>query len=282
MSDWTYTRITTNPTEVTSQYVGIHSTIPTETAEGLPIMVGDYFVASDDFEEEGFEFRKGVPYICINTSGDIPEFDEMSLNTENSEKVLNCLSGVITNGLAVPSTSALYGWFENLVAQNAVIQNLFSQAITILNGGSIKSQNYSKGVSGFKIDSDGNSEFVNTDISGKVKASTFDFSNVNMRWACLEYQSGTSYVDLTSNFGVTQGDLVTINWSKIEDDPTPGTTVSIILDDSVRDIRHSRVIVNSSGVTISYIRGVGGVDYGLSITTNARISLAVQAYHKTT
>lgn len=132
------------------------------------------------------------------------------------------------------------------------------------------------------IGADGKLKTIDAEVSGKVKASTFDFSDINMRWVYQEYEAGSYYIDLTTTFGVTQGDFVTINWSKIEDDPTPGTTVSIILDDSVRDISHSKTIVNSNGVTIRYIRGLGGVDFGLYINTTARTSLAIQAYHKTT
>lgn len=132
------------------------------------------------------------------------------------------------------------------------------------------------------IGADGKLKTIDAEVSGKVTASTFDFSNINMRWVYQEYGAGSYYIDLTTTFGVTQGDFVTINWSKIEDDPTPGTTVSIILDDSVRGISHSKTIVNSNGVLIQYVRGVGGVDFGLYINTTARTSLAIQAYHKTT
>lgn len=166
MGDWTYTRITTAPKDATPEFIGVMNTIPTEIEAGLPVMVGDYFVASEDFEEDGVEFKKGVPYVCVD-----PEvfggWEEMVFNQENTAKAMTCLGGILNSGIAVPSTAAIYGWFENLVAQNAVIQNLFSQAITILNGGSIQSEEFVDGTTGFKIDSNGNAVFANARLTGE-------------------------------------------------------------------------------------------------------------------
>lgn len=98
------------------------------------IMAGDYFLAAADFSG----YSAGIPYLYNGITWAI-----MAATAANAQRLLNSLGDVLNNtNITVPVTSALYGWLENLVAQNAVIQNLGAQELTILDNGSIHSSYY--------------------------------------------------------------------------------------------------------------------------------------------
>ena len=102
---------------------------------------GDYFLAAGDFTgTDGEEYKNGVPYYYANNSW----FNTMSATGEFADEMLHQLANALNNPTIQPSssTSAVYAWFKNLVAQNAIIENLFSKVITLLDPGSIKSSNY--------------------------------------------------------------------------------------------------------------------------------------------
>lgn len=107
----------------------------TEDGVDYDVIPGDFFVAKKTFTVGGQTYTKGVPYMYQNNSW----HNAISATTDNTERLLRSLGSILNSGTAVPSSSvALYGWFGNLVAQDGVIANLFSQAITVLSGGYIK------------------------------------------------------------------------------------------------------------------------------------------------
>ena len=137
--------------------------------------------------------------------------------------------------------------------------------------------------SGFWLGADGLFKCHDADVSGTITANTFNFSNVNMRWGWYKFSDGNVHaLDLTTAFGVTQGDLVTISWALYEEEPTAKQTVSFILDDSARSISVDSTLVNTAGTVIKYLRGSGGVSLGISIQSTSIITVAIQAYHNTT
>lgn len=73
-----------------------------------------YYVAAGDI------YTEGIPYIYNNNSW----HNSMPATAENSGRLLRCLGSVLSDPNIQPSTSALYAWFENLVAKNAVIRTL--------------------------------------------------------------------------------------------------------------------------------------------------------------
>jgi len=73
-----------------------------------------YYVAAGDI------YTEGIPYIYNNNSWN----NAIPATAENSGRLLRCLGNVLSNPNIQPSTSALYAWFENLVAKNAVLENL--------------------------------------------------------------------------------------------------------------------------------------------------------------
>ena len=97
-----------------------------------------YFLSSDTtvdggktyYTPGGDIYTEGIPYIYENNSW----HNEMAANQANSNRLLRCLGNVLNTGLAVPATAALWGWFENLVALNAIISNLFARNVTVGDG----------------------------------------------------------------------------------------------------------------------------------------------------
>lgn len=103
-------------------YLGELSATPQSTADGGLLLDGDYFIAAAAFTEDDDTYEKGVPY--VRQGGLWKELE--STDAGYAEKMLQCLGGALNSGIAVPSSTALYGWFENLVAQNAVFATLAS------------------------------------------------------------------------------------------------------------------------------------------------------------
>jgi len=103
-------------------YLGELATLPQITPSGGLLIDGDYFIASDDFTVDDVSYSKGVPYVYKNGSWSAIQASDKNY----SEKMLQCLGGALQSGIAVPSSTALYGWFNNLVAQNAVFATLAS------------------------------------------------------------------------------------------------------------------------------------------------------------
>ena len=72
-------------------------------------------------------FKEGVPYIYDNNSW----HNEMQANAANSGRLMRCLGNVLSDANVQPSTAALYAWFENLVAKNAVLENLVAMFLQV-------------------------------------------------------------------------------------------------------------------------------------------------------
>ena len=68
----------------------------------------------------GQAYLRGVPYMFQNNSW----HNEMQATAANSQRMLRSLATVLNSPATQPSVGALYGWFRDLVALNAVIQNL--------------------------------------------------------------------------------------------------------------------------------------------------------------
>lgn len=310
-SPWQYTRLT-GSTSWDAENLGVYSSAcPTTSKEGLGLIPGDYFVAGATFTDTGIEYKKGYAYTYSGSGWSVMDLT----NPANSGKALQCLSSLISSGINVTdSTASIWGWFQNLVAQNAVIENLTantafiqslaSKNIKILSNGCIYSDYYnadgtinpnSSATKGFWLGANGelkcySAALVNANVSGSITANSFAFDNVAMKWGYFETNS-TININLTENYGANQGDLVVVNagWlrntSPIE--PFANATFSFILDDGARSISFDSVLVNQQGVQISYIRGVEGsgyIDgYGIRVVPNGiNVKLFVQVYHRNT
>lgn len=126
----------------------------------------------------------GVTRECLSVSPSLSWGDLSATNADNAEKLLKALESATQAGLQLETMSNpnTVSWFNTIIAAKAVIDNLFSRYITILNGGSIHSSAYSDtGTyigpgSGFYLGSDGSLkcysaemtdiQAVNANISG--------------------------------------------------------------------------------------------------------------------
>lgn len=140
-SPWQYTRLT-GSTSWDAENLGVCTTAtPTQSKEGLGIIPGDYFVAGATFTDSGVTYNAGYAYTYNGTS-----WTGLDLSSgENARKALDLLSDLSTENIQIPSSDSAYSvwlWTKNFVAQNAVIENLFAQHITILDNGCIHSEYY--------------------------------------------------------------------------------------------------------------------------------------------
>lgn len=155
------------------KFLGNYSSNPTEAQASSVILVNDFYVNTTD----------GKTYECTSRTETqtVPTFtwQVMPLNADNANKFLMALESATQAGVPLETMSDpnTVSWFNTIIAAKAVIDNLFSRYITILNGGSIHSSAYSDaGVyvgpgSGFWLGSNGqlacySAEAVNMNVSG--------------------------------------------------------------------------------------------------------------------
>jgi len=136
-NEWQYTRLT-GSTSWDPENLGVATTeTPKQSKEGLGLVNGDYFVAGATFTEDGVTYSAGFAYVYNGTS-----WEGMDITSaDNARKASDLLDSLITGNVQIPSSNnqcSMWLWAKNFVAQNAVVDNLFSQAITILTGGHIK------------------------------------------------------------------------------------------------------------------------------------------------
>lgn len=75
----------------------------------------------------GQAYTEGSPYQYASNSW----YNPITATTQNARKMLSCLANVLSDPNIQPSTSALYAWFENLVAKNAVLENLVAMFLQV-------------------------------------------------------------------------------------------------------------------------------------------------------
>ena len=128
---WQYTRLT-GSTSWDAEGLGVFTTAcPTQSKQGLGLIPGDYFTAGAQFVDGGVTYKKGYAYVYNGSSWDVLNLS----NAENSGKALQCLSDLMTSGVNVTdSTASIWGWFEHLVAQDAVLQNLYARNVKVGDG----------------------------------------------------------------------------------------------------------------------------------------------------
>ena len=104
------------------------------TADTTVDLLKTYYTASGQINNAGYAYiRSGASWVEMNITNEA--------NAIRASKLLDDLTAAYANGIQIPASVSNYSmwtWAKNFVAQNAMIQNLFSQAITILSGGYIK------------------------------------------------------------------------------------------------------------------------------------------------
>ena len=140
---------------------------------GFTPVIGDYFVASANFST----FVASHPYMYTANG-----WTEITISSANANMLMELVSSATSSGVTIDQTNnALWTWCLNFVSENAVIANLFSQAITILNNGYIKSENYTPSSTYNNCEYDISN--VDCERSFSVNADTF----VNNTWGYGTY-----------------------------------------------------------------------------------------------
>lgn len=106
----------------------------------IPILKGDFYVINNSSSP-----ANGLTRECYSFTQGTPNFQNMPLNVDNANKFLVSLYEATKNNvdLTTISNPNTVSWFNTIIAAKAVIDNLFSQYITILDTGSIHSSAYS-------------------------------------------------------------------------------------------------------------------------------------------
>ena len=140
---WQYTRLT-GTTSWDPEDLGICTTAcPTSSQSGLGLIPGDYFVAGATFTDpvDGNEYAAGCAYVYNGSA-----WTDMNIDSVvNAKKTLSLLSDIISSEFQIPQSAAqnsLWKWVKNLAALDALIVNLFTQHITVLENGCIHSEYY--------------------------------------------------------------------------------------------------------------------------------------------
>lgn len=166
------------------------------------------------------KFEAGYAYMYSGSS-----WDGFDITDEASaKKASNLLNDLVTGNVQIPESSSnfsMWTWAKNFAAQYAIINNLFSQAITILSGGHIKSENYAEGKEGAVCEIT-DSEFGNGGVTASVNESTFisrvgsgsygvykfvcETSGTSGTWRLYKdsvSQTTMTYSAMVSNYGVS-------------------------------------------------------------------------------
>ena len=326
---WQYTRLT-GSTSWDAENLGVATAAtPTTSKEGLGLIPGDYFIVGSEFTEDGVTYRKGFAYYYTGSGWAILDLSD----PDNSDKALQCLSDLMTSGVNVTdSTASIYGWFQNLVAQDAVVQNLIAQNLRVGtygsgfsfraltddgNGNKVFDVSYGSSSlfrvdistgkiyfgSGFWYDpsdsaihstsnniviaSNGTMSAQNATISGNLTATTFAFGNVTMKWGYFHIPKNESFpyisvlrIDLAETYGVSWGDMVTVQYAGLDEEPLAYNSFSLILNDTARTVSESATLVDANGINITYCRGASNITLGLLITTSKDTEVFIQAFHQ--
>jgi len=149
------------------KFLGNYSSDPTESQADSVILVHDFYVNTTD--------GKTIECTGRTETSSVPIFTwaEMPLNADNANKFLTALESVTQAGIPLENLSNpnTVSWFNTIIAAKAVIDNLFSRYITILNGGSIHSTAYSDTGTyvgpgaGFYLGSDGTFKCYSADMT---------------------------------------------------------------------------------------------------------------------
>lgn len=203
---WQYLRLT-GTVAWDPENLGIAMTeTPKQSKQGLGLIPGDYFVAGAAFTEDGVPYYAGYAYTYNGTAWvGLDLIDE-----ENARKASDLMDSLVSAGIQIPSSSSAYSvwlWAKNFVSQSAVIDNLFSQAITILSGGYIKGgtrYNNSGGVAnwnakGFWFSADGT---LKASLQSDDSGNTFVGTGVSQASAAVgSYNTALGYQAMYSDSG---------------------------------------------------------------------------------
>jgi len=189
------------------------------------IIIGDYFTYSgedsDTFKKGGTYAWDGLKWVEDSVSSHMGGALSDVLNVANNNLQLNnskayqLLDHLTSNSVFVDKLVANTAYINKLTANEAFISNLLASNVTVKNKGIIKSENYNGtidsngnitfyGNTGWAIDHNGKSDFVNINSTGG------NFDKANLKSASMEYANidGMVYLGTVTFSRKSNGELV--------------------------------------------------------------------------
>ncbi len=149
----------------------------------------DFFVASGEITINGKKTSKGEVYIVMKgEDGEITRLIQIdqnpssaTYNKEYSRHLMEALPEILSNSEDVYSTSKFTVIMaRQILAQQAVIDELSSKLIKLSGNGEIKSENFTEnGKSGFSIKASGKAVFNDVTVRGKVDGSAITGGSIS-------------------------------------------------------------------------------------------------------
>ena len=137
------------------------------------------------------------------------------------------------------------------------------------------------------IASNGTMSAQNATISGNLTATTFAFGNVTMKWGYFHIPKNESFpyisilrIDLAETYGVSWGDMVTVQYAGLDEEPLAYNSFSLILNDTARTVSETSTLVDTNGINITYCRGANNITLGLQVSATKDTEVFIQAFHQ--
>lgn len=268
---------------------------PASSPEGV-LITGDYIlyktkVIQNSSDTEGH--IEPVPYYFVEGegTGDAGHWEMLDTNSPYYSEAMGTMLADVVNMHDMPVTvGAMYGFFQNLSAQNAFIENLFAHSIELKNKngeiGDIHSQGYYRGAwqneeidSGFYLGADGYAELfrailrdvtiISESDSGDV---VFSIGNV---YPAIEYTHSES--GNTKNFEDLLPDINDYNYYDVTIDNK--SALLCISEGFISDVGWLRF--NTGSVTVPYactLQAAASNSSGGSVTCNGSTILNLPGF----
>lgn len=203
---------------------------------GITPVIGDYFVAATNFDNDNF--LASCPYVYTANG-----WADIAVNASNASMLMDLVSTATSAGVTITDSSNLWVWCRNFVTENALVKNLFSQDITILPNGSIKSNEYTPAttvevcaITDYSLYYTGLSPSLDT---SKFKATITDYGIYNFYcydtsgdsyWKVYKNSSSTpmdtiSYGDMYSDYGIS------VDYDRPTQAPAVGDNITVTFDE---------------------------------------------------
>lgn len=160
-----------------------------KAGDPLPVYLGVLNDSEPNIENHfalaGGKFIEGDFYLYQSGQGNYPKwFDGVSWSavnesTPNYSQICSAVLGDSLKQSGTPlATSAIYGFFQTLVSNDAFIKKLGAQVIKLLTGGKIESEEYVENISGFQLRSDGTFNAINANLINAVISGSGTFKGI--------------------------------------------------------------------------------------------------------
>jgi len=264
--EWNYTRLT-GAVSWDAESLGVATTeTPKTSSEGLGLIPGDFFVAGATFTEDSVEYKKGYAYIYNGATWDVMD---LSL-PDNAQKAQNLAAALFSSGINVTdSTASIWGWFQNMVAQDASIKKLNATEALFENihvsGDSLFDGNlFSRAIKTYDASSGGSVSFSTT--GGRILVA--DLLSVLGAYGNFVATAGSiSTVDinggLTHTYTASEGDPIYLLLS--------ANNFVVRQNSSANDIVEGRIDVTAQIPTLYLSRYDNG---SISVNVNCSLTLA--------